>query len=180
MQTQTTTGEWPRRGAAPLACGEVARTATDGFKFWDAYYDALKLLDTDEERGHFVMALCAYVFEDKEPQLTGMERFGFELISKQAMESKRLCARARENGRKGGEASGESRRAASGKFSTNEFSTSRRSGASSMASTERKKDPPSKEGGGAAGAGPWGPAPPRLEDLPPIPGQRDTNGGDRE
>ena len=81
----------------------MTRTATDGFKFWDAYYDALKLLDTDAERGHFVMALCAYVFDGTEPELSGMERFGFTLIAKQAAESKRLAAQACEKGRRSGE-----------------------------------------------------------------------------
>lgn len=166
----------------------MARTATDGFKFWDAYYDALKLLDTDEERGHFVMALCAYVFEDKEPQLTGMERFGFTLISKQVMESKRLAAL----GRAGGKKSGETRRKkaeekAMGEFSTNGFSTNGSKGVPNhlpKPASERKKEGLSsfykEERKGAADAGPKGPPPPRLEDLPPIPGQRDTNGGDRE
>lgn len=153
----------------------------DGFKFWASYYDALRLLDTDAERGHFVMALCEYVFEGKEPQLTGMERFGFTLIAEQAAESKRISARAREKGRKGGQRSGESRRAKadekfSTKFSTNGFSTGNRSSASSTARSVSGSPPPYGGGGcaparaprGAHGAAPENLASPPVT-LPPVP-----------
>lgn len=161
----------------------MARIGTgDGFKFWASYYDALKVLPSDEARGRFVRLLCAYVFDGTEPTFRDeVQRFGFELIAAQALESKRLYAEAREKGRRGGKRSGESRKAKSEKFSTDEFSTSKRTSASSGGSTVSKYVSLSNEReSGAAGAGPWGPAPPRLEDLPPIPGQRDTNGGDCE
>ena len=152
----------------------MTRTATDGFKFWDAYYDALKLLDTDAERGHFVMALCAYVFDGAEPELTGMERFGFTLIAKQAAESKRLTAQ----GRKGGKRSGESRRARGDekKFSTKVFDNEDET-ASKRASKpgfERKKEGLSssyeEERRGLRTPALRGPAPPPPGTLPPMPG----------
>lgn len=77
--------------------------ATDSFKFWDAYYDALKFLQTDEQRGEFVMALCQYVFDGIEPTFDDKSvEFGFLLVRESARESKEISARAREAGRKGG------------------------------------------------------------------------------
>lgn len=169
----------------------MARIGTgDGFKFWASYYDALKVLPSDEARGRFVRLLCAYVFDGTEPTFTNeIERFGFELIAAQALESKRLYAEAREKGIK----SGESRRKKAQakqmdrqkKFSTGVFDNcgEHSSEPCSEHSSERKYvglSLSNERESGAAGAGPWGPAPPRLEDLPPIPGQRDTNGGDCE
>ncbi len=165
----------------------MARIGTgDGFKFWASYYDALKVLPSDEARGRFVRLLCAYVFDGTEPTFRDeVERFGFELIAAQALESKRLTAQARERGVK----SGESRRKKAQekqmdrqkKFSTGVFDNQSESVSESV--SERKYvglSLSNERESGAAGAGPWGPAPPRLEDLPPIPGQRDTNGGDCE
>ena len=78
--------------------------ATDSFKFWDSYYDALRMLGSDERRGQFVMALCSYVFDGEEPDFDGDEvmAFGFQLVATQAMESKELAARKREGGIKSG------------------------------------------------------------------------------
>lgn len=78
--------------------------ATDSFKFWDSYYDALRMLGDDERRGRFVMALCSYVFDGVEPDFGGDEvmAFGFQLVATQAMESKELAARKREGGIKSG------------------------------------------------------------------------------
>lgn len=78
--------------------------ATDSFKFWDSYYDALRMLGDDERRGRFVMALCSYVFDGEEPDFGADEvmAFGFQLVATQAMESKELAARKREGGIKSG------------------------------------------------------------------------------
>ena len=78
--------------------------ATDSFRFWDAYYDALKFLGTNEERGEFVMALCSYVFDGEEPEFSSeTAEFGFRLIRAQAKESKELAQKAREGGLKSGQ-----------------------------------------------------------------------------
>lgn len=159
----------------------MARIGTgDGFKFWASYYDALKVLPSDEARGRFVRLLCAYVFDGVEPKFSSdMERFGFTLVADQAAESKRLYDVARAKGVK----SGESRRKKSKKqeFSTSKTNTVPNRVPNTVPNVSRYVSSSfQEEEKGAAGAGPWGPAPPRLEDLPPIPGQRDTNGGDCE
>lgn len=78
--------------------------ATDSFKFWDAYYDALKFLDTDQQRAEFVMGLCAYVFDGEEPTFTSKEtEFGFRLVKSQARESMELAQKARQGGLKSGQ-----------------------------------------------------------------------------
>ena len=155
----------------------MARTATDGFKFWDAYYDALKLLDGDERRGHFVMALCAYVFDGVEPEFTDpSERFGFTLIAAQAMESKRLSEQAREKGLKSGESRRRKTKEKSGaKPSTGVFNNGSEHGSEpcSEHSSERKKEGLSssyEEERRGLRTPPKGAAPPPPGDLPPIPG----------
>lgn len=154
-------------------------TNSDGFKFWHSYYSAICLM-SDEQAGSFMKKLCAYVFDGVEPKFSSdMERFGFTLVADQAAESKRLYDVARAKGVK----SGESRRKKSKKqeFSTSKTNTVPNRVPNTVPNVSRYVSSSfQEEEGGAAGAGPWGPAPPRLEDLPPIPGQRDTNGGDCE
>lgn len=75
--------------------------ATDSFKFWDAYYDALKFLKTDRQRSEFIMGLCAFVFDGEEPTFSDdVAEFGFRLVRTQAEMSKEIARRARENGKK--------------------------------------------------------------------------------
>lgn len=154
-------------------------TNSDGFKFWHSYYSAICLM-SDEQAGSFMKKLCAYVFDGVEPKFSSdMERFGFTLVADQAAESKRLYDVARAKGVK----SGESRRKKSKKqeFSTSRTNTVPNRVPNTVPNVSRYVSSSfQEEEGGAAGAGPWGPAPPRLEELPPIPGQRDTNGGDCE
>lgn len=77
--------------------------ATDSFKFWDSYYDALKTLETKEQRSDFIMALCQYVFDGVDPEFEDkMVEFGFMLVRKQAELSKEIANTARENGKRGG------------------------------------------------------------------------------
>lgn len=78
--------------------------ATDSFKFWDSYYDALRMLGDDERRGRFVMALCSYVFDGEEPDFGGDEvmAFGFQLVATQARQSMEISRAAREAGMRGG------------------------------------------------------------------------------
>lgn len=154
-------------------------TNSDGFKFWHSYYSAICLM-SDEQAGSFMKKLCAYVFDGVEPKFSSdMERFGFTLVADQAAESKRLYDVARAKGVK----SGESRRKKSKKqeFSTSKTNTVPNRVPNTVPNVSRYVSSSfQEEEKGAAGAGPWGPAPPRLEDLPPIPGQMDTNGGDCE
>lgn len=154
-------------------------TNSDGFKFWHSYYSAICLM-SDEQAGSFMKKLCAYVFDGVEPKFSSdMERFGFTLVADQAAESKRLYDVARAKGVK----SGESRRKKSKKqeFSTSKTNTVPNRVPNTVPNVSRYVSSSfQEEEKGAVGAGPWGPAPPRLEDLPPIPGQMDTNGGDCE
>lgn len=77
--------------------------ATDSFKFWDSYYDALRTLETKDQRSDFIMALCEYVFDGIEPEFEDkMVEFGFMLVRKQAELSKEIASTARENGKRGG------------------------------------------------------------------------------
>lgn len=78
--------------------------ATDSFKFWDSYYDALRMLGDDERRGRFVMALCSYVFDGEEPDFGADEvmAFGFQLVATQARQSMEISRAAREAGMQGG------------------------------------------------------------------------------
>lgn len=158
-------------------------TNSDGFKFWHSYYSAICLM-SDEQAGSFMKKLCAYVFDGVEPKFSSdMERFGFTLVADQAAESKRLYDVARAKGKTAGKRSGESRRktAKKSEFSTSKRTTGSTTGLTTGSTVSRYVSSSfQEEEVGAAGAGPWGPAPPRLEDLPPIPGQRDTNGGDCE
>lgn len=80
--------------------------ATDSFKFWDSYYDALRMLGDDERRGRFVMALCSYVFDGEEPDFGADEvmAFGFQLVATQAKQSMKIARAAREGGIKSGKA----------------------------------------------------------------------------
>lgn len=80
--------------------------ATDSFKFWDSYYDALRMLGDDERRGRFVMALCSYVFDGEEPDFGDDEvmAFGFQLVATQARQSMEIARAAREGGIKSGKA----------------------------------------------------------------------------
>lgn len=113
--------------------------ATDSFKFWDAYYDALKFLSTDEQRGKFVMALCEYVFDGSDPTFDDLAvEFGFRLVKESARESKDISARAREAGKKGGKAPKKSTAKRGAKSSAS-------STAKSTASSEEKRSDYSNE-----------------------------------
>lgn len=42
-----------------------------GFTFRESYYDAVRLFSTDEERGRFLLGLCAFAFDGEEPDFAG-------------------------------------------------------------------------------------------------------------
>ena len=75
--------------------------ASDSFKFWDGYYEALQTLPDNDARGELVMGLCRYVFDGEMPEFERPElTFGFMVMRRQAEESRKIAATARENGRK--------------------------------------------------------------------------------
>lgn len=80
----------------------------DSFKFWDTYYEALKLVPSGDDRARLVMSLCAFVFEGVEPDFSDAPMLGalFEIMHEQALTSKDIAAAARENGKRGGRPAG--------------------------------------------------------------------------
>ena len=76
--------------------------ATDCFKFWDSYYEALKMVPTPEQGYRLVMALCAHVFEGSEPDFSDDPLLGmvYTIMDGQAVQSRDLSRAGRENGRK--------------------------------------------------------------------------------
>ena len=76
--------------------------ATDCFKFWDSYYEALKMVPTPEQGYRLVMALCAHVFEDADPDFSDDPLLGmvYTIMDGQAIQSRDLSRAGRENGRK--------------------------------------------------------------------------------
>lgn len=78
--------------------------ASDGFKFWDTYYSALKLLDDPVRRDRLVMALCAYVFDGVDADLSDdpMAEALYQIMHQQARTSKEISNSASERGKKGG------------------------------------------------------------------------------
>lgn len=103
------------------------------FYFWESYGKALDLL-TDEEAGRFIKACCRYAFEGVEPDFADDARmaFAWQIVSAQITTSIEIGIRNAERGKRGGKASGESRkkRADEAKRSTAS------SGASSTASSD--------------------------------------------
>lgn len=76
--------------------------ASDCFKFWDSYYDALRRVD-DATAGRLVKALCADVFCDEEPDFSDDPMLGmvYDVMRGQAVQSRDISRQARENGAKG-------------------------------------------------------------------------------
>ena len=54
-------------------------TEVKGFSFYRSYYEAAKELPTKEEQAEFLMAVCSYVFEGKEPEIKGVASAMFKL-----------------------------------------------------------------------------------------------------
>lgn len=82
--------------------------ASDRFYFWRGYYEALEKLRSDERRGAFVMAMCAYAFDGIEPDFSSdpMLDFAWSLITDQLSQSVEIGRRASRNGKKGGRPKG--------------------------------------------------------------------------
>lgn len=77
--------------------------ATDSFKFWDSYRDALKRC-TPEQGYRLIMALCGAVFDGEEADFSDEPLLGmaYDVMLEQAVQSRKIAATARENGRKSG------------------------------------------------------------------------------
>ncbi len=77
---------------------------SERFYFWRGYYDALKKMPTDEQRGEFVMAVCAYAFDGVEPDFDGdvLLDICWSLVADGTRESVRKGVEQSERGSKGG------------------------------------------------------------------------------
>lgn len=75
--------------------------ATDSFKFWDSYYEAIKMVDC-ATAGRLVMALCGKVFDGIDPDLSDEPMLGmaYAVMLRQAEQSRDLARRAQANGTK--------------------------------------------------------------------------------
>lgn len=82
----------------------IATVAQERFYFWRGFYDALALLPTDEQRGRFVMAMCAFAFDDERADLSDDPTlaFAWALISDQVRESVEIGREASRRGSMGG------------------------------------------------------------------------------
>ena len=70
---------------------------TDAFLFYRSYYDAAKRMNQRDKAAYF-MALCAYVFDGVEPQLSGTAEVGW-ILTLPTLEAN---LKRRKNGAKGG------------------------------------------------------------------------------
>ncbi len=81
------------------------------FTFYRSFWEALKALPK-KDRLPFVMAICAYAFEEDIPQLTGAASASFLLIKPILDKANKRAASGREGG---------SKRKANGKQTANEI-----------------------------------------------------------
>ena len=91
--------------------------ASDRFYFWRGYHEALKKLPSNERRGAFVLAMCAYAFDGIEPDFSSdpMLDFAWSLITDQLSQSVEIGRRSSRNGRKGGRPKGSKSKKSSAK-----------------------------------------------------------------
>lgn len=140
---------------------------SERFYFWRGYYDALRKIPTDEQRGRFVMAVCAYAFDGEKPNLDDdpMLSIGWSLVADGSRESVRKGVEQSQRGQMGG-------RPKSAKKTTAKSGV--KSGAKSTAESEEKRrelsSPVGEERVGASRTAPDGAAlAPSIGVLPPKP-----------
>lgn len=77
---------------------------SERFYFWRGYYDAMRKLPTDEQRGRLVLAICAYAFDGIEPDLSDdvMLDMAWSLVADGTRESVRKGVEQSKRGSQGG------------------------------------------------------------------------------
>lgn len=148
---------------------------SERFYFWRGYYDALRKIPTDEQRGRFVMAVCAYAFDGEKPDLDDdpMLSIGWSLVADGSRESVRKGVEQSQRGQMGGRPkSAKKTTAKSGAKTTAKSGV--KSGAKSTAESEEKRrelsSPVGEERVGASRTAPDGAAlAPSIGVLPPKP-----------
>jgi len=117
---------------------------SERFYFWRGYYDALKKMPTDEQRGEFVMAICAYAFDGAEPDFEGdaLLEICWSLVADGARESVRKGIEQSQRGKLGGRPTKATKTTAKSGAKTTAKSTAlsgAKSGAKSTAESEKKR-----------------------------------------
>lgn len=117
----------------PIHGGGGETVATDSFKFWDSYRDALKRC-TPEQGYRLIMALCGAVFDGEEADFSDEPLLGmaYDVMLEQAIQSRKMAAL----GRKGGQSSGKSR----ARKSAGSDASKRNRSALKSASNEKKRE----------------------------------------
>ena len=113
---------------------------SERFYFWRGYYDALRKLPTDEQRGRLVMAVCAYAFDGTEPDLGDdlMLDMAWSLVADGTRESVRKGIEQSQRGQMGGRPTKARKTTAKSGAKTTAKSTVK-SGAESGAESEEKR-----------------------------------------
>lgn len=136
---------------------------SDRFYFWRGYYDALMMLPTPEQRDAFVMGICAFAFDGREPDFSGDPTLaiGWAILRDQVRESVEIGRDASRRGSMGGRPRKDEKTSAKSSAKTSALSSAKSSAKSSVkssAESERKgregngSDFPSLTGKGAAAA----------------------------
>lgn len=128
---------------------------SERFYFWRGYYDALRKLPSDAQRGRLVLAICAFAFDGIEPDLDDdlMLSLAWSLVADGTRESVRKGIEQSARGQMGGRPSGTKK---SGVKTT--AKSTAKSGVKSTAESERKRreekgrEPSPHKGGGEGSA----------------------------
>ena len=147
---------------------------SERFYFWRGYYDALRKLPTDEQRGRLVMAVYAYAFDGTEPNLSDdpMLDMAWSLVADGTRESVRKGIEQSQRGSQGGRPPTRKKTTAKSGAKTTAKSSAL-SGVKSGAESEEKRSETSlltERSSGvavAADAAPLRPEP--LPNIPPKP-----------
>ena len=145
--------------------------ATDSFRFWDSYRDALKRC-TPEQGYRLIMALCGAVFDGEEADFSDEPLLGmaYDVMLEQAIQSRDMSRAARESGKRGGRPKKGAERVAKGyeKGAESEKRRSEAKGNEASHSSGEESSAAAGARGALAGARPAAP-PPDPMPLPPPP-----------
>lgn len=85
----------------PIHGGGGETVATDSFKFWDSYRDALKRC-TPEQGYRLIMALCGAVFDGEAADFSDEPLLGmvYDVMLEQSIQSRDLSRKMRDRGKK--------------------------------------------------------------------------------
>lgn len=167
----------------PIHGGGGETVATDSFKFWDSYRDALKRC-TPEQGYRLIMALCGAVFDGEEADFSDEPLLGmaYDVMLEQAIQSRDMSRAARESGKRGGRPKKGAKRVAKG-FEKGSESEKKRSEAKGNEASHSLRECSGAAYAGSGSRPPATPAPDPWNDPDydgPIPylGPDDSDGTD--